>query len=436
MNRFLALVAAATIWSLPVQAEIPITEVKSPGGITAWLVESHDIPFVALELRFRGGGSLDTPEKAGAVNLMAGLLEEGAGDLDARGFAEARDALAADFRFSAGTDAVAVSARFLTESRADAVTLLRSALTEPRFDADAVERVRGQVLSSLRSAEKDPGTLASRAFDALAFGAHPYALPLDGTLETVPALTRDDIAAAHRGALARDRVHVAAVGDIGPEELGRLLDDLLSGLPETGAPLPGPATVDLTRGITVQEFLGPQSVIIFGHEGIPRHDPDFIPAYVANEILGGGRFSARLMREVRDRRGLTYGVGSYLYTLASADLAMGQLSTANATAGAAIEVVRAEWDRIAEEGVTAEELEATKTYLTGSYPLRFDGNAPIARILVGLQLLGYPIDYPAARNAMVEAVTLEDVNRAARRLFRPDNLRFVVVGAPEGLPQD
>ncbi|PJF08621.1 pitrilysin family protein [Pseudorhodobacter sp. MZDSW-24AT] len=420
-------------FALPAHAEIEIQTVTSPGGITAWLAPEPGIPFTALEVRFRGGTSLDAEGKRGAVNLMTALIEEGTGDLDSVGFARARDSLAAAYSFSSDQDSLGVSARFLTENRDAAVDLLRRALTEPRFDQDAIDRVRGQVLAGLRQDAKDPGTLASQRLRAMAFGDHPYATSGDGTLESVTALSREDILAAHRATLARDRVYVAAAGDITAEELGPLLDTLLGGLPETGAPLVDRAPMNLTGGITVQDFPGPQATVLFGHQGIKRDDPDFFAASILNEILGGGRFSARLMTEVRDRRGLTYGIGSYLVGYDQAELLMGQFSSANATVGQAIEVIRDEWRKIATEGVSAEDLERTKTYLTGSYPLRFDGNTPIASMLVGMQMIGLDPDYPKTRNAKVEAVTLEDVKRVAATLFREGDLRFVVVGQPEGV---
>ncbi|MDP3262234.1 MAG: pitrilysin family protein [Tabrizicola sp.] len=429
----LRLITALLVLALPAQAEMTIKEVTSPGGITAWLVEDHNIPFTALEIQFRGGTSLDAPEKRGAVNLMTGLLEEGADDMDSRAFAEARDSLAAEFTFDPGTDSVGVSARFLTENRDQAVTLLRSALVNPRFDQDAVDRVRGQVLAGLRSDSKDPDRIAPEIFDRLAFGDHPYASNGDGTVDTVTALTRDDIIAAHKGALARDRIYVAAAGDITADQLGTLLDTLLGDLPATGAAQPADAPYLLKPGVTVQDFPTPQSTVYFGHQGITRDDPDFFAAFVLNEVLGGGRFSARLMTEVRDKRGLTYGVGSYLVPMDHAELVLGQFSTSNDKVAEAIEVTRAEWAKIATEGITEDELANTKTYLTGSYPLRFDGNGRIANILVGMQMEGLPIDYAVTRNAKIEAVTLEDAKRVAARLFQPDALHFVVVGQPVGV---
>ncbi len=425
----LAIVAS----TLAARAEVEITEVTSPGGITAWLVEEPAIPFLALELRFRGGASLDAPEARGAINLMTALLEEGAGDRDARAFATARDGLAASFEYDVGDDALSVSARMLTENRDEAVALLRESLVDPRFDPDAIERVRGQVLSILRSNAQDPDEIAGRRFDVEAFGDHPYGSAVEGTIESASALSREDLLDAHKRVIARDRLYVGAVGDITPEALGALLDTLFADVPETGAPMPERAEVALSGGITVVPFDTPQSVALFGHEGIAQEDDDFFPAFLLNHILGGAGFESRLTQEVRVARGLTYGVGSYLVPKDLAELYLGQVASANDRVAEAIEVIREEWRRVAEEGVSPEELAAAKTYLTGAYPLRFDGNGRIANIMVGMQMQGLPIDYIATRNDRINAVPLEDVNRVATELLDPEGLRFVVVGQPEGL---
>ncbi len=433
MVRFALAVVAAVSLALPARAGVDIQEVTSPGGLYAWLVEEPSVPFTALEIHFRGGGSLDRDGKRGAINLMTATLEEGAGDLDAQAFAIARDELAASFRFNVSRDSLSVSARFLSENRDEAMALLKLALISPRFDDAAIERVRQQILSGLRSEQSDPNNIASKKLNALTYGDHPYATSLDGTQESVAALSRDDVVNAYNDVLVKDRVYIGAAGDITAEELGILLDDLLGELPTGGAPLPGPAVVDEAGGVFVEPLDVPQSVALFGHTGIPRDDPEFFAAFVANEIFGGSGLQSRLSKEVREERGLTYGIGSYLVNFDLSNMILGQFASANGRVAEAIEVVREEWAKIAEEGVTEKELDSAKTYLTGAYPLRFDSNASIARILVGMQLDGLPIDYIETRNAKVEAVTLEDVRRVAKRLYRPDDLRFVIVGQPNGV---
>ncbi len=432
MRLFYAFVTLL-IATVPARAEIAIQEITTPAGINAWLVEEHSLPFTALEIRFRGGTSLDQPGKRGAVNLMVGLLEEGAGDMDARAFAEARESLAASFGFGAYDDAITISAQFLTENRDAAVALLHTALTQPRFDDTAIERVRAQVMSHLSSRVTDPNAIAGNTWDKMAFGDHPYGSYRSGTSDSVAALTRDDLMAAMADAIALDRIYVSAVGDITADELSELLDQLFDGLPATGAPVPPRADFALDGGTTVVPFDTPQSVAMFGQAGIDREDPDFFAAFVVNEVLGGRSSNSRLMKEVREKRGLTYGIGTYLADPDLSETIMGHFSSQNDTMGQAIDVVRAEWEKIAEDGITQAELTAAQTYLTGSYPLRFDGNANIANIMVSMQMEGLAVDYIATRNDQVMAVTLEDAKRVASRLYDPDALHFVIVGQPEGV---
>ncbi len=417
----------------PLRAEVDITPVTSPSGLEAWLVEESSIPFVALELIFEGGATLDSDETAGAVSLMTALLSEGAGDLDAQAFATRSEELVTRLRFDSGRDTVTVSARFLTEDAEAVIDHLRLALTEPRFDEDAIERVRARALSSLRRDALDPNTIASRAFAEAAFAGHPYARPADGTPETVGALDRDALIEAHQGAIARDRVHIGAAGDIDAEALGGLLDRLFEGIPDTGPPLPERVAFQAEPGIEIVPFDGPQSVVAFGHAGIPRDDPDFLVGFVANEIFGGGRFGTRLMRELREERGLTYGIGSFLSSGLLGDSFQGRLSTDNANVEKVLELLREEWAQMQQDGVTEAELDRIVTYLTGAYPLRFDGNASIASIMASMQYQGFDIDYVNVRNDLVRDLTLDQVNDLVARLFDPEALRFVVVGEPVGL---
>lgn len=430
-----AIATVLALLAVPAQA-IEIQDVTSPGGIKAWLVQDDSIPFVALDIQFRGGASMDAEGKRGAVNMMTALLEEGAGSNSATQFAQAVEDLGARLSFSASDDTVSVGFQSLTENRDAAADLLAQALAQPRFDDDALTRVRGQVQAVIRSEATDPNSIAAKEMAAQAWGEHPYATSINGTAESVAALTRQDLVAAKNRVLARDRVVVGAAGDISAEELGLLLDRILGGLPEQAtALLPEQAELQVTGGTTVIDWDSPQTVVAFAGPGIPIDDPDYFAAFVANHILGGGGFSSRLMEEIREKRGLTYGVGTALATGLYGQTWQGGMSGSNATTAEAVELIRAEWARMA-EGVTDQELTDAKTYLTGEYPLRFDGNGRIASILAGMQLIGFPIDYIDTRNAKVEAVTSEDVSRVAQRLLDPERLRFVLVGRPEGIESD
>lgn len=424
-----ALACALTVAAaLPLRAEIDITEVTTPAGFTVWLVQDDAIPFTALDVHFRGGASLEPPDHAGAVNLMTALLSEGAGDLDGPAFAEARETLGARMSFSSGRDSVSLSARFLTENRDEAVDLIRLALHEPRFDADALERVRGRVISGLRRDAVDPGSIAAREFAQLAFGDHPYGRSSDGTPETVSGLDADTLRAMHRAAITRDRVYIGAAGDISPEDLAALVDHLLADLPPADTALPDRAEFIGDPGVHEISFDGPQTVISFGHAGIARDDPDFLAAFVVNEVFGGGRFGTRLMRALREERGLTYGVGSFLSTGALGESYQGRVSTDPQHVPQVLEILRDEWRAIAEDGITEDEADRVRTFLTGAYPLRFDGNASIASIMASMQFQGFDIDYVNIRNDLIEALTLDDLNAMAARLYDPEALTFVVVG--------
>ena len=430
MLRFALIIAA--IVPFGARAAVEIQEVTSPGGITAWLVEEPSIPFVAMDIRFKGGSSLDPAGKRGATYMMMGLLEEGAGDLDARAFTEATEAVAANFGFDTFRDSVQIEAQFLTENRDESLALLRDAIKFPRFDQDAINRVQTQIVSIIEGNQTDPNEIAGTTFAALSYPGHPYATGQEGTIESVTALTRDDLIAAHKALFARDRVFVGVTGDISAAELGPLLDDLLGDLPATGAPMPVEAELALTGGETIVDYRSPQSVVLFGHAGVDRDDPDFFPAFVANHILGGGGFESRLMVNVRERRGLTYGIGSFLASRDYGNQWMGQFSTSNENVGPAIDLIQSIWDDMAENGVTSEELDAAQTYLTGAYPLRFDGNGRIAGILAGMQSQGLGIDYIETRNDQVNAVTLEDIQRVAAEHLVVEDLHFVIVGQPQG----
>ena len=424
----LALVGAA----LPARA-VEIQQVTSPGGIEAWLVEEHSIPIVAVEIAFRGGGSLDPRGKEGLANLLSGLLDEGAGDRDSQSFQMRLEELAIRLGFQSYRDTFWASMKTLSENRDEAFALLGLALGAPRFDADAVERVRTQVLSGLKRDAEDPGEIAGRTFLATAFPYHPYGRPARGTAESVAAITSADLREAAAMRFATGNATIGVVGDIDPIALGHLLDRTLGGLPSTAPAV----TVAETRpaqvaSLTVIRKPVPQSVVRFGMAGLKRSDPDFYAAYLLNHVLGGSSFTSRLYGEVREKRGLAYSVYSYLSTLDRAGLVMGGVASANERVAEALEVIRGELVRLREDGVTEEELRDAKTYINGAYPLRLDSNGAIAQSLVAIQLEDLGIDYMDRRSGYIDAVTLGDIRRVARRLIRPDELIVVIVGDPAG----
>jgi zinc protease len=321
----------------------------------------------------------------------------------------------------------------LVETLEPSVELLASALAAPRFDPERLELVRAQVLAVLAEAGVQPDTIAANTWNARAFPDHPYGRPANGTPESVAAITRDDLIAARTRLLTRANARIAVVGAIGAELAGRMVDVVLAGL-EQGAPLAHERAGDVPPpGLRVVELDVPQSAAVFGHAGIARDDPDFIPAHVMNYVLGGGGFASRLMQEVRVIRGLAYGVQTYLSVRDESALYLGSVNTVNERMAETLEVIRAEWARMATQGVTPEELDGAIRYLTGAFPLGFDSNAKIANYLVYLQEADLGIDYIDRRNDLIRAVTVADVKRVAARLLKPDDLSIVVVGKPAGL---
>ena len=429
----LVLALTAVVLTAPAKAT-EVTRVISPGGIEAWLVEAHAIPILSVSIAFRGGATLDPAGKEGRANMVSALLDEGAGDYDSRAFQSRLEDLAIHLGFSTGLDTFTASLKTLTVNTDAAFEMLRLAMTEARFDEEPVERIRRQLQVRLTRLADDPDRIARRAWFDAAFPDHSYGRPVDGTPESVAALTVADLRDFVAGQLARDRMVVAVVGDIAPDRLGALLDATLGGLPAAGAPLTTAKTAPAAPGrlIVVDRDI-PQSVVVFGHQGLDRDDPEFYAAYVMNYALGGGGFTSRLTQEVRQKRGLAYGVYSYLSPLDYAALYFGRVATENARVAESLEVIRAEFARMRDDGLTADELADAKTYLTGSFALRFDSNGKIAKFLIGIQLDDLGIDYIDRRNGYIEAVTLADANRVAARLLDPEALLVVVVGTPEGL---
>ena len=420
--------------SLPASRAASVQKVTSAGGLQAWLVEDYAVPLVAFEFAFKGGCSQDSPAKAGAASMLSALLDEGAGPYDADSFHRAMDDKAVEISFSAGRDSFNGRMKTLTRHLDAAAGLLRLAVCEPRLDEDAIERVRSQMVASLKREAKDPDALAGKAWREAAFGSHPYALPSRGDLDTIPAIARDDLIAMRRRLMARDNLKIAVVGAIDATRLALLLDEVFSALPEHGdlAVIPDVDMASMGERKIVDLDV-PQSTIRFGLPGLGRKDPDFWAGVVINHILGGGVFSARLFREVREKRGLAYSVHSQLMTYDHAALFSGGTSTKNERAGESLSVIEDEIRKLAEDGPTEDELDKARKYLIGSYALRFDTSTKIAGNLAHLQVEGYPVEFLDERNNHIAAVTLEDAKRVARRLFLGKKLLVAAAGRPVGM---
>lgn len=409
------------------RAAVEIQEVTSESGVTAWLVEDYTVPIVAVRFAFKGGSTQDPQGLDGITGLMTGLFDEGAGDLDSDAFQERLDEVGAEMGFNATRDTLYGNMRMLAEERENAFELLRLALTAPRFDQEPLDRIRAQIGTGIISDMRDPNSLGQDAFARALYGDHPYARRADGTIESLAAVTQDDLRALHQRTFARSNLNVAVVGAIDAETLKMELDRVFGGLPAE-ARLEEVAQVEPKLDQQVDyAYPLPQSSIQLVYPGIQRDDPEFFAAFLMNHILGGGTFSSRLFNEVREKRGLTYGIGSGLSSGDYANSLMIGTSTRADRAGEALQVIRDTIRQLLDEGVGEEELAAAKTYLIGAYAINnLDSSSAVARTLVELQRDDRGIDYINRRAALIDAVTADQVEAAARRLLSAEPAVLVI----------
>ena len=426
-----ALIAVAVVDSSAASAATKIQRLVSPGGIEAWFVQDATVPLVAMEYAFAGGSSQDPDGKPGVAYMTAEMLDEGAGDLDSKTFHERLERRAIELRFSVTRDYLRGSLRLLTENRDEAFDLLRLSLTAARFDSEPMERVRAQVLSSLRQESTNPVSIGSRRFWEQAFGTHPYARQSSGSLESVPTIQAADLKDYSRRVLAKDALKVAVVGDIDADSLGKLLDTAFGSLPAKADLVPV-ADVEVVKppkkfSETVDV---PQTSVLFGGPGIRRDDPDFMAAYIVNHILAGGTLSSRLYKEVREKRGLVYSVSESLIWMKHASVFAGTTATRADKATETLDTIAAEIGRISNEGPTQQELDEAKSYLKGSQMLALDTSSKIAAALLQYQTDNLGIDYIEKRNGIVDAVTLDQAKRVAKRIWGQGLLSVSVGRAP------
>ncbi len=411
-----------------------IVEVKSPGGITAWLTEDHTLPLIAVDFQFDGGSALDPPGQEGRANLAMDLLDEGAGDLDSHAFKTRVEDLSVRLDFEASYDAVGGTMRTLSANADAAFDLLRLSLTSPRFDADAIDRVKSQVAAELREGDQSPRVIANRIWWHTAFPDHPYGRRSAGTLVSLASIGTEDLHRFVAERFGRDKLTLGVVGDITPERLKVLLDRTFGALPAHAAAAAVADTAASDQGVVlVVNKPIPQSVVTFGEGGIKRDDPDWYAALVMNEILAGDGLTSRLTEEIREKRGLAYGVGAGLSPLRHAGILYGSVATRNDRVSDTIDILREEWGRFRDDGPTQAEVENAKKYLIGAFPLSLDTTSRLAALLVSLQVEKLGMDYIERRGAALSAVTVDDVRRVAKRLLDPDRLRIVIVGSPKGL---
>jgi zinc protease len=424
--------AWAGLLFLPIPTCAHALDVKvlpSPKGEEVWYVSDHTLPMIALSAALPAGSVYDPAAKAGLANFAADLLDEGAGTLKSDAFQTALSNRAIRLSITPERDWLVISLVTLSDNAKDAFQLLGLALSRPRFDADAVARVRAQIISNIAEQDEDPESVADRAFFRAWFHEHAYAHPITGDRASVAAINAGDLkrfAASHwvsRG------MKVAVSGDVNEDRLRALLKSAFGALPANAPPLPKFFGHPGQYGISVVPMPVPQPVAVFGLPGMLRGDPEYLPGYIANYILGGGGFSSRLTDEVREKRGLTYDISTSLESWRKAGFVLGEVATRRGSMKQTTAVIRDTLRDFAQTGPTEKELADAKTYLTGSFPLTFSSNVGIADQLNVFQRIGLGADYVQNRNAMIRAVTLDQVKHAAKRLFDPAHMTVVVAGS-------
>jgi zinc protease len=405
----------------PAFSAVKIQEVTSSRGIKAWLVEDYSVPVISIRFSFHGGTTQDPPGKEGAVNLMTGLFDEGAGALDSNAFQERLDNAGAEMSFGESPDDVYGSMRMIEDTRDEAFELLRLAISEPRFDAEPFERIRGQIVTGIRARASEPETVAAEKWNAALFATHPYARNERGTEKTLAAVTPADIKALHARLFARDNLVIGVVGAIDAATLKAKLDLVFGALPQK-TDLAPVADIKPKLGQTVTvEYDLPQTNIQMAFPGVNRADPDFFAAHLMNHILGGGTFTSRLYNEVREKRGLAYGADSYIVTMDHTNRLTIGTSTRADRAKETLDLIKAVVAEMAADGPTEAELADAKKFVIGSYAIsNLDTSMSIASTLTGLQRENLGIDYIERRAALVQAVTLDEVKAVAKKLLKAE----------------
>lgn len=408
---------------------VDIQQVTSPKlGIQAWLVESPSLPMVNVHVSFKAGSVFDGDNKQGLAALTASLIPEGSGNMDAAEFTQKVESIGALFSASANRLSTTVAMRMLSDHQDASFKLLGQAITKPRFDEAAFNRIKDATLTGIRAGQQNPGHVAGLLLKEHLYENHPYGQPAVGTLHTVQGLTRFDVKRFYDQNYTQKNMLVSVVGDITAKELGMYLDSMFEGLKQGQAQNSFPdQTPSVTPVVVKKEMNVPQSTVYLAHKGITRDDPDYYAAYVMNYILGGGGFNSRLMEEVREKRGLAYGVYSYFEPLPGGGAFIASVSTNNKDVQKSIDLIKAEISRM-HQGVSEKEFNGALSYLKGSFPLRLDSSSKVLGYLDTMQLQSLGMDYLDMWTKRIESVTQEDVKRVAKRLLQPNNLMTVIVG--------
>lgn len=401
-------------------------------GARVVFVRAEGLPMLDVRVVFDAGSARDG-DKPGLASFVNSMLLEGAGEWDADEIAERTENLGVQIGSGSLRDMAWVSVRTLTEEEPLRVAreTLSTVIARPRFEAEAVERVRRQILVGLRKALQEPGTVANRRFYKTLYGDHPYAHPMLGEEDSVKAVTPEHMRALHDRYYVAANAVIAMVGDLDRASAERLADEIVADLPRGrhAEPIPVAPTVEAVE--VREDFPVSQSHILIGQRGMARHDPDYFPLYVGNHALGGGGLVSILSEEVRHKRGLSYSVYSYFSPMRAQGPFMMVAQTKNAQADQALDVMRDTLRRFVEEGPTQEELDESKANIVNGFPLKVASNASIIEYIAMIGFYDLPLDWLETLTDKVEAVTLDRVRDAFSRRVDPQQLVVTIVGGTD-----
>ncbi|MGB7286506.1 MAG: pitrilysin family protein [Salaquimonas sp.] len=419
-RKILTIIMALLLWGAghSLANAIEIQQVKTPSGITAWLVEDYTVPLISFSMEFKSGNVQDPEGLEGLTSILAAMMDEGAGDLDTAALKAELEDRGIEIGFSSSADDFSGGMRILASEKNRAFELMQMILMQPRFEASSLERIRSAFISAEERGKSNPDTILGNRFRDALFGGHVYGREARGTAESLSKITREDLISHHNNMLAKDNLYIGVVGAISRPELIDLIEATFANLPDE-ANLK--EISDFVPEFGKREhisFPSPQTKVSLALPGMKRENPDFFAAHIMNHILGGGSFSSWLYEEVREKRGLVYGIGTNLTTLDHSAYLAGGFATKPEQAKEALSIMQAEIERMANEGPSADELEAAKKFVYGTYAINnLDTSSKIANVLVGLQSSELGIDYINTRGASIEAVTLDDIKRVAKELL-------------------
>lgn len=424
--------------SSPALALLPIQHWTTASGARVYFVENRDIPMLDLSVDFAAGSGFDRAEKAGVANMTNRILRLGAEGLDQDEIARRTADVGAQIAGRFDSDRAGVSLRTLSSSaeREQALEVYTRLLHKPTFPAATLGREKTRLVGALRESDIQPGTIASRTFNELLYGTHPYALRSSGDPASVEKITRDDLVAFYRTHYVARGAVVAIMGDVSRDVAAAIAERITAGLPQSSAAAPALPPVQATpqKVTRLIPHHATQSHIYVGTVGIARSDPDYFPLFVGNYILGGGGFASRINEEVRQKRGLAYSAGGYFSPLAQKGPFVISMQTRKDQAQEALNVTLKTVRDYVANGPTEKELKDAKTNLVGGFPLRIDSNRKIHEYLAVIGYYQLPLTYLDDFIGNIERVSVADIRRAFKARIDPDKLITVVVGA-DGVPE-